>query len=139
MEFLGVCWVLPVKEEVDDCLFGGGGPLDPPFEIVDIRLWLGCGCWWWTTGLVSTSSLEKDVLSLFRLELEALLQKEEKPGTGLDAHPESMLDIEFLLPLVGLCSWDGVDTVEELRYGTYGSLNSCSFTSGLSLRAGRGT
>ena len=53
---------------------------------------------------MSTSSLENDVLSLFRLELEARLQKEEKPGTGLDAQPESMLDIEFLLPFVGLAS-----------------------------------
>ena len=67
---------------------------------------------------MSTSSLENDVLSLFRLELEARLQKEEKPGTGLDAHPESMLDIEFLLPFVGLASCEGVDTVEALlRYG----------------------
>ena len=68
---------------------------------------------------MSTSSLENDVLSLFRLELEARLQKEEKPGTGLDAHPESMLDIEFLLPFVGLlASCDGVDTVDALlRYG----------------------
>ena len=137
-----MCWLLLVKDEVEDCLFGGGGPVeDPPFEIVDIRLWLGCCCccWWWRTGRVSTSSLEKEVLSLFRLELEARLQKDEKPGTGLDAQPESMLDIEFLLPFVGLGSWDGVDTVEALRYGTYGSLNSCSlFTSGLSA-AGRGT
>ena len=63
--------------------------------------------------------MENDVLSLFRLELEARLQKEEKPGTGLEAHPESMLDIEFLLPFVGLASWDtGVDTVDALlRYG----------------------
>ena len=68
---------------------------------------------------MSTSSLENDVLSLFRLELEARLQKEEKPGTGLEAHPESMLDIEFLLPFVGLlASWDGVDTEDALlRYG----------------------
>ena len=63
--------------------------------------------------------MENDVLSLFRLELEARLQKEEKPGTGLEAHPESMLDIEFLLPFVGLASWDtGVDTEDALlRYG----------------------
>ena len=68
---------------------------------------------------MSTSSLENDVLSLFRLELEARLQKEEKPGTGLEAHPESMLDIEFLLPFVGLASCDGVDTMDALlRYGT---------------------
>lgn len=116
-----MCWLLPVNDEVEDCLFGGGGPVEddpPPFEIVDIRLWLGCWCWW-TIGRVSTSSLENDVLSLFRLELDARLQKEEKPeGTGLEAHPESMLDIEFLqLPFVGLlCSWEpGVDTVEALR------------------------
>ena len=39
IEFLGVCWLLPVKDEVEDCLFGGGGPVGPPpFEIVDIRL-----------------------------------------------------------------------------------------------------
>ena len=59
--------------------------------------------------------MEKDVLSLFKLELEARLQKEEKPGTGLEAQPESMLDMEFLLPLVGLASWVGEETVEELR------------------------
>jgi len=69
-------------------------------EMVDMRRWPWC-CWC-TMGRVSSSSLEKDVLSLFKLELEARLQKEEKPGTGLEAQPESMLDMEFLLPLVGL-------------------------------------
>jgi len=83
-------------------------------EMVDMRRWPWC-CWC-TMGRVSSSSLEKDVLSLFKLELEARLQKEEKPGTGLEAQPESMLDMEFLLPLVGLlASWVGEETVEELR------------------------
>ena len=71
---------------------------------------------WW----VALVCLAASVWTVQACGQSAPVQKEEKPGTGLDAHPESMLDIEFLLPFVGLASWDtGVDTVDALlRYGT---------------------
>lgn len=72
--------------------------LEGPEEIVDNLL-----CWYGTIGRVSSSSLEKEVLSLFKLDVEFRLQKEDK-ATGLEAQPLSMLDMELRLPLVGLRS-----------------------------------
>ena len=72
--------------------------LEGPEEMVDNLL-----CWYGTIGRVSSSSLENEVLSLFKLDVEFRLQKDDK-ATGLEAHPLSMLDMELRLPLVGLRS-----------------------------------
>jgi len=57
----------------------------------------------WYCGPLSSSSPEKEVLSLFKLDVEFRLQKDDR-ATGLEAQPLSMLDMELRLPLVGLRS-----------------------------------
>ena len=72
--------------------------------------------------LVTTSSLEFEVLSLLRLLLEARVPKEDK-ARGAEAHPLSTLDILDLLPRgAGDRGVEGEE--EQVEFIGNGSLNS---------------
>jgi len=107
-----------------------------PLKLLLVGACLGCKlgvmvdnllCWYGTCGPLSASSAEKEVLSLFKLDVEFRLQKDDK-ATGLEAQPLSMLDMELRLPLVGLRSCGDPTELGVDGYGrkdtVYGSLNS---------------